>query len=178
MVPDHGKELKENDPRIIIPMRNKQGNLIGYQGRTLLQERIRYITIKLDDVSPKVYGLNLLDETKPVRVLEGPFDSMFVLNAMATCDSNLAGAADYLDKNNLVLIPDKDTRNKEVLKQINKFVVNNFKVCLLPKYLNGKDINDIVLNDGLTTQDIECIIQDNTYQGLRAQAEFLNWKDI
>ena len=42
------------EPRIVIPLyRNK--NLIGFQGRSLRKNSIKYITIMLDEDEPKIY---------------------------------------------------------------------------------------------------------------------------
>ena len=39
--------------------------------------KLRYITIKIDEDAPKIFGLDTLDMTKPFYVVEGPIDSMF-----------------------------------------------------------------------------------------------------
>src|SRR5579859_4058680 len=100
----------------------------------------------MDETSPKIFGLSRLDKSKPIYVFEGPFDSMFIPNAMATCDSNLQGAGTYLPKENLILVFDKEPRNRELINTINKAIKANFNVCLLPKTLPGKDINEMVVN--------------------------------
>ena len=50
--------LRQDGPRIIIPFKDKQGNLFGYQGRSLAPTaKIRYITIMLDEEQPKILSL-------------------------------------------------------------------------------------------------------------------------
>jgi transcription elongation factor Elf1 len=55
--------LKKDSPRIIIPLRDKEGNMFGYQGRSLMPKaKLRYITIMLDEDHPKIFGLDRIDE--------------------------------------------------------------------------------------------------------------------
>ena len=44
---------------------------------------MRYITIMLDEDSPKVFGLDRVNETEPIYIVEGPFDSLFLDNSIA-----------------------------------------------------------------------------------------------
>ena len=68
-----------DESRIIIPLRDKDG-VFGYQGRAIGPSSLRYITVMLDEDKPKIYGLDKIDETKPIYIVEGPFDSLFVLS--------------------------------------------------------------------------------------------------
>ena len=54
-------------------------------------------------------------DAKFVIVVEGPFDSMFLDNAIATADANLS-MTEYLGKDNLILVFDNEPRNKFILK--------------------------------------------------------------
>ena len=103
------------------------------------------------------------------------FDSLFLKNAIATADSNLMVAGEMFDKTNLVLVPDNEPRNVNIVKQIKKFIDNGFSICLFPDKFNGKDINEAVLN-GISKPEIMRMIEENTYEGLRAEIEFNRWK--
>ena len=94
--------LKEKDSRLVIPFYDKEKNLVALQGRALGESKLRYITIKLHEDNKKVYGLDRIDEDKLVYVVEGPIDSMFLDNAVATADSNLESITDVLDKSKVV----------------------------------------------------------------------------
>ena len=62
--------LKQDSPRIIIPFRDKEGNLFGYQGRSLAPKaKLRYITIMLDEEQPKIFGLDRVKEDKPYTIV-------------------------------------------------------------------------------------------------------------
>ena len=48
---------KYEEPRIIIPL-FYQNTLVGFQGRAIGSNKIKYITIMLSDDAPKIYGLD------------------------------------------------------------------------------------------------------------------------
>ena len=169
--------LKEMDQRLIIPFFDKEKRLIAVQGRALGESKIRYITIKIQEEVPKVYGLDRIDETNMVYVVEGPIDSMFLENAVATADSNLESIINVLPKDKVVLVFDNEPRNKEIVKKINLAIENHFNVVIWPEYIDFKDINEMVLN-GFSPDEIQDIISNNTFVNLRAKMEFVNWKKV
>ena len=103
------------ESRIIIPL-FRERNLIGFQGRSLGPNKIKYITVMLDDNAPKIYGLDTIRGDAPVFVTEGPFDSTFVRNSIAMCgadaDVNRWGISDP------VYVYDNEPRNKEIVTRI------------------------------------------------------------
>jgi transcriptional regulator NrdR family protein len=171
---DIDKDLKENDPRLIIPFYNAKKDLIGFQGRALSESKIRYITIKLDENAPKIFGLDRL-KSGTTYVVEGPIDSMFIDNSLATADANLSSIE--IDNKDLVLIYDNEPRNKDIVKQIAKAIKEQFQVVIWPATIESKDINEMILS-GLTKQQLISIIKENTYSGLRAEMELNNWHKI
>ena len=74
--------VEYDEPRIIIPL-FYQNTLIGFQGRSLGPNKVKYITIMLDDNAPKIYGLDEIKTSKPIYITEGPFDSTFIKNSVA-----------------------------------------------------------------------------------------------
>jgi hypothetical protein len=174
--PDHGKDLFSNDKRLVIPFRNKFNKIVALQGRTLANSSIRYITIKIDENFDKIYGLNRTDLNKHVYVCEGPIDSMFIDNCIATADANLSSAKGVIEnKNNMTLIFDNEPRNLSLIKRIEKAIDQNFKVCLFPETFEFKDINDAILS-GMTSEEIIDIINKNTFSELRAKLEIITWR--
>lgn len=172
--PDYDKTLLDNDPRLIIPFRDKNKKVFAIQGRSLNGSNIRYITIKLYDDELKIFGVDKLDYTKKIYVTEGPIDSLFLNNAVATADSNLM-IAEFLGKDKIILVYDNEPRNPQIVKQIQKSIDNGFKICLFPESFKAKDINDAILN-GFSKPEIYRIIDTHTYDGLRAKMEFNKWK--
>ena len=177
ILPDNEKELKENDPRLIIPFFDENGQLIAVQGRTLNNSKIRYITIKLNDETNKIFGLDRVDKNEKVYVTEGPIDSLFLPNGIATADSNLMAAEKAISRDKLVLVFDNEPRNKDLCKIIDKAIENHFAICIWPEMIQEKDINEMIMN-GFSQDELVDIIDKNTFVNLRAKMEFIQWKKV
>lgn len=171
--PECKKDLIENEERLIIPFRDFDGNIFAFQGRSFGSSGLRYITIKMKD-ELKLFGLDKVNRKEKILVVEGPLDALFLKNAVATADANLA-IAEFLGKDKIVLVNDNEPRNPHIVKQIRKYIDNGFKVCLFPDTVKFKDINEMVLG-GYSKPQIHRIIDENTFEGLRAEIEFNKWK--
>jgi transcription elongation factor Elf1 len=171
------KEISEGDKRLVIPFYDKEGNLVAFQGRALGDSKIRYITIKMSDDSPKVFGLDRIDPNDKVYVFEGPIDSMFIPNGIAMASSGLESASNYLDASKLVLVFDNEPRNKEIVKLMEHAIDNHFNVVIWPPMIQQKDINEMILN-GFDSEELVDVLKNNTFINLRAKMEFVNWKKV
>jgi DNA primase len=169
--------LHKEDKRLVIPFYDQEKNLVAIQGRSLGESKLRYITLKLHDDNKKVFGLDRANTESMVYVTEGPIDSMFLENAVATADSNLESITDSLDKSKVVLVFDNEPRNKEIVSKIEHAIDNHFNVVIWPEFITEKDVNDMVLN-GFSPDEIQDIVNKNTFINLRAKMEFVNWKKI
>lgn len=169
--------LKDNDPRLIIPFYDEEKNLVAFQGRSLGESKLRYITIKLDQDNYKVFGLDRIDQDEMIYVVEGPIDSLFLKNAVATADSNLMAVSKIFDRSKVTLVYDNEPRNKELHKQMERAIEEHYNVVIWPEMIDKKDINDMIL-DGFSSDEIQDIISKNTFVNLRAKAEFVNWKKV
>ena len=167
--------LKEDDPRLVIPFYDEDKNLVAFQGRALGESKLRYITVKTDKDNHKLFGTDRIDKEQMIYVVEGPIDSMFLENAVATADSNLMAASKHFDKSKIVLVYDNEPRNKELHKQMDKAIEEHYNVVIWPEMIEEKDINDMVLN-GFSPDEIQDIISKHTFVNLRAKMEFINWK--
>ena len=169
------KSVQYDEPRIIIPL-IKDGEIFGYQGRSLNKSsKVKYITIILDDSQPKIFGWDNVDWNKTIYIVEGPFDSMFLDNAIAMVGADM----DYVFFKNkpdveFVFVYDNEKRNKEMISRVEKTIDMKFPIVIWPQDLKYKDINDIILA-GL---DVEKIIKDNTFMGLVAKAKLIGWKRV
>ena len=161
-----------DEPRIIIPMYDRDKNLIGFQGRSLTHNSVKYITVMLEDSAPKIYGLDTIDEKLPVYVVEGPFDSTFINNSVALCGSD--GDLGHLEGSDTILVYDNEPRNREIVGRIERCIDRNQKVVIWPSNIVEKDINDMVL----AGHDVMSMIKLNTYSGLEAKIKFNTWKKI
>ena len=153
-------------------MYDTDSNLIGFQGRALGPNSVKYITVMLSDDAPKIYGLDQIDTSKSIYIVEGPFDSTFVENAVAMCGSDIDirsfGWCDY------IYVFDNEPRNREIVNRISKTINRGDKVIIWPTTIQQKDINDMVLA-GLNVMDV---LKSNIYSGLEAKIKFNNWKKI
>jgi transcription elongation factor Elf1 len=171
------KELSKEDKRLVIPFYDQEKNLVAIQGRALGESKLRYITIKLHEDNHKFFGLDRIDEEKMIYVVEGPIDSMFLDNAVATADSNLESITSIYDKSKVTLVFDNEPRNKEIIKKIDEAIEKHYNVVIWPEMIESKDINDMIL-DGFSPDEIQDIISKHTFVNLRAKAEFVNWKKV
>ena len=167
--------LKEDDPRLVIPFYDEEKNLVAFQGRALGESKLRYITVKTDKDNHKLFGTDRINTEEMIYVVEGPIDSMFLENAVATADSNLMAASKHFDKSKIVLVYDNEPRNKELHKQMDKAIEEHYNVVIWPEMIEEKDVNDMVLN-GFSPDEIQDIISKHTFVNLRAKMEFINWK--
>jgi predicted RNA-binding Zn-ribbon protein involved in translation (DUF1610 family) len=161
----------KDEPRIIIPL-FYQNTLVGFQGRALGSNKVKYITIMLTDDAPKIYGLDEIKKDTPVYITEGPFDSTFISNSIALCGAD--GDVDKWGISDAVWIYDNEPRNREILSRISRVIEMGQKVVIWPSTIKEKDINDMVLS-GLNVQSV---IESNTYSGLEAKLKFTTWKKI
>ena len=164
--------IQKDHPRLIIPFYTKEGDMFAFQGRALNNENPKYITIKVDESKNKIYGLDDIDWSKRVYVVEGPIDSLFLDNCIATAQSDLR-----VNGNDVVLIPDNEPRNNEVVKQVKTYIEGNFNVVIWPSDIKEKDINEMILS-GKTERDIKDIIARNTFNGLLARTKLSEWKRV
>ena len=157
--------------RIIIPL-YYENKLIGFQGRALDPKSIKYITIMLNDDSPKIYGIDQVQKDQNVFVTEGPFDSTFIRNSVAMCGAD----ADVRrwGVNNPVWIYDNEPRSREIVNRIRKTIESGDPVVIWPSNIVEKDINDMVLSG----HDVQTMVESNIYSGLEALVKFNTWKKI
>jgi hypothetical protein len=166
--------FNRDESRLLIPFIDANKNVHAYQGRALGPSAIKYITIILDESVPKVYGLDAVNFNRKTYVFEGPIDSMFVPNSIATAGGDLVSAVGSFPKENLVIVYDNEPRSKETVKKIDKAIMNGYNVCIWPENLEHKDINDMI-KAGLSSDFIKHIIDTNTYKDLAAKLALTKW---
>ena len=164
--------IGRDESRIIIPMYDTDKNLIGFQGRSLGPNSVKYITVMLQDEAPKLFGLDKIDDTKPIYITEGPFDSTFLENSVAMCGSDLdIGSFGW---SSYIWVFDNEPRNREIIERINKTIDRGDQIVIWPSNIDEKDINDMVLSG----HNVKSIVESNTYSSLQAKIKFNNWKKV
>ena len=164
-------DTTNDEARIIIPLNDTDGNLIGFQGRSLSPNaKMRYITVMLDENAPKLYGLDHINKNETIYIVEGPLDSFFLENSVAMCGSDVdirtLGWSDY------IWVYDNEPRSRQITDKISKSIDAGDKVVIWPSAIKQKDLNDMVVS-GINVKNV---IQSNVYQGLKAKLQLSNWK--
>ena len=153
-------------------MYDEEKQLMGFQGRALNSSPNKYITIMLQEDVPKIYGLDSINRERSIYIVEGPFDSTFVENAVAMCGSDVdIGSFDWSD---YIWVLDNEPRNREIVTRISKLIDRGHKVVIWPSNIIEKDINDMVL----AGHDVMSMLKLNTYSGLEAKIKFNSWKKV
>lgn len=175
LIKDKFKFIQNDEPRLIIPLIDENNTFFGFQGRSFKKnDNMKYITILLDKNKPKIYGLDSVDLAKTIYVFEGPIDSFFVNNSLASAggriDSNLSKLK--IDKSKFVIVYDNEKRSKETIKKMERAIEAGYKICIWPNNIKEKDANLM----HLAKKDVESVINSNIYYGLEAKLKLLEWR--
>jgi|TARA_B100002003_G_C14138129_1_gene547402 transcription elongation factor Elf1 len=174
LIPNKFPNITKDYPRIVIPFFDINKKVFAFQGRAFGEEEPKYITIKLDENKKRIYGLDRLDVTKKIYVVEGPIDSLFLPNAIAVAGADLEIPK---LKNQAVYIFDNEPRNKVVIDKVEKLILKNYNVCIWPKTIKEKDINELILS-GYNSPEIQSLIDSNTFSKLSAIQQLNDYKEV
>ena len=171
--PNSFRTTHYDSPRIIIPLVNQRGEMFGFQGRSLEEnDAYKYITIMLNNDNPKIFGLDSIDPSKRVYVLEGPFDSTFIENSVAMCGADVT--LPDMGFGDVVYVYDNEPRNKEICSRIKRKIKEGKKVVIFPSEVTQKDINNMVL----AGHDVMSVLECNTFHNLAATLKFSQWNKL
>ena len=167
--------IKNDHPRLVIPFYDTTGKLFAFQGRAFGNEQPKYVTIKLDENKRKIYGLERVNLTGDIKIVEGPIDSLFLDNCLA-----MGGADMFFDRvppEQVTYIFDNEPRNKEIIKRMYDVIEKDYNLVVWPDDMRHKDINDMIIGK-LAISEINDIISTNTCSKLEALTKLNNWKKI
>jgi len=172
IAPEHGKTIKD-EPRLCIMVYDRFGAVCAVSGRALGDSPLRYITLRTTtDETKLIYGLERVDQSKVVYITEGPLDSLFLENAVASGDANLVLTASRLSAAQIILVFDNERRSPEIVKQMERAIKLGHKIVIWPDWVKEKDLNQMVL----AGRDPQVIIAEHIYTGLTALAQLNHWK--
>ena len=163
-------QSQQEHPRLVIPFRDETGEVFAAQGRAFGKEVPKYLTIKFDD-KPKIFGLDRVDFTRRFYVVEGPIDSMFVDNCLAVAGADFR----YIPPGDTTIVLDNEPRSREIIKLMERLIHQEYELVIWPDTITQKDINAMVLAG---QQDIQKLIDNNTFSGLEAKMKLAAWKRI
>lgn len=167
----------EKEPRIVIPIFNKENKMEAIQGRALRKNEIRYITIKSHEHANKIFGCERVDNSSdPVFVFEGPIDSVFIKNGIAMAGGQVdINVVPFRDRRVWVL--DNENRNPDTMHRYEKLIEQGESVVLWDKSRwESKDINDMIVKENANIAEINEYLKGNIVSGLRALNRFKRWK--
>ena len=165
--------VNRDHPRVIIPFIDEKGEWFGFQGRSLdVRDKLRYITVMLDDSRTKVFGLNRVDFKKTVYITEGPFDSLFIDNAIAMAGADIDW--DTIKDKEAVFVFDNERRNPEIVKRMSNAIDRGYEIVIWPTHLVEKDLNDMTMGG----HNVQSLVEFNTYNGLEAHVKLSEWKKV
>lgn len=166
------------EPRLVIPFRDTSGRIVAATGRSFSDNSIRYVTVRDPATTEKlVFGLDYVDQSRRVYIVEGPLDSLCIENAVASGDSNLIAVAERLTAREITLVFDNEKRNRENIRQIERAIQRGYSVVIWASTVYEKDLNKMMQN-GMTSDQIREILDTHTYSGLTAQIHLNEWKRI
>ena len=180
IIPDKFESIEHDEPRLIIPFFDEGKKFFGFQGRSFRPNvDLKYITILLDESKPKVFGLDTVDPTSRIYAFEGPLDSLFIPNSIASAGGRIDSSLllTNLPKHNIVIVYDNERRSKETVDKMESAIADGYSICFWPE-LDYKDVNDMVKKGGYSQEYIKHMIDSNTYNGLNAQLQMAIWKKV
>ena len=141
---------KDYYKRLIIPFYDHKDTIYYFQARTLIGQTPKYINRK-ENKDNAIYNWYNIDKTKPVVMTEGPIDSMFIENAIATC--GLLYSPSIEQKLNTIDIYYLIDPDKDGIKKARKLLSEGKRVFLWTKFIKEFnlphrekwDINELVI---------------------------------
>lgn len=171
-------EKYDGDSRIVIPFYNRDNELVGMQFRAVdPNAKKRFLTYKITD-ERFIYNFNGVNFVEPLFIVEGPFDSLFLPNAIAAGSSDFKYAYNHIPHKDVTLIFDNQPRNKEIVGLMRKCLEWDCKMFIWPEGETAKDINDYVIEHNGDVSAAHNLVLNNSHEGLAKHLNFRSWSKI
>jgi len=168
--------------RIIIPFYDSNNKIIYYQSRGILSEDLRskpkYLSKSNGDKS--LFNYNQIDsDASDVFIFEGPIDSFFVKNSVATAgiqeNSNKSFSRiqeEQINKlwlTNKIWVLDSQWQDRASLIKTKKLIQEGHTVFIWPKNIGTqfKDFNDMTIHYNINKISPK-FIKENSHKGMKA----------
>ena len=172
VLPEYRDRIKTNEPRIVLPIYDRDNTLCGLTMRAIDNNKLRYLKIRFDEEKPMIYGYDRINLSENIICVEGEIDSLFLDNAVAVGGSGtMMKIADFLPDDTIYVF-DNQPRNEQVCKQIKKAIDMGKTVCIFPNTLLAKDINDMAKMG----YDVNHIVRNNCYNNGEARIHLSYWE--
>ena len=178
-------------PVIVIPFFRGDFSYSYIQCRTITNNPTntqRFTTFELDQNAPKLWGEYKLNWHKPIYILEGPIDAMFIDNGVALAGASVNSTISYLSHNQQIQTGTIDNKqlcftydndylyNEQIFKLLSNRIDEGFSAVLYDKEFKWKDINDAFSVGEWTIDEINTYVASRTFQGLKAKLELAKLK--
>jgi hypothetical protein len=167
-----------HEGRLVVPAFHVDGSLQGMTCRDITgTAKTKYYAGKVDpdDDTPMVFGIERMDSTKTVFVVEGPLDSFFFENGIAVGGSAFKKVSHTLPKDTAIIIGDNQPRNKAVVATYKWFQEDGWTMFVWPKNCPYKDVNEIVQKGYVSHEKLLQFVKINSFSGLRLKIEIGEW---
>ena len=158
---------------IVFVLRDLDGNITGFQLRDIFAKDKKYRFYTCSHTNEHGYFYRKINKDKPIFVVEGCIDSLFLPNSIAALTSTIWKV--QIPDADCLYFNDQEPRNSEVSKQVAKCLKLGLKTILLPPEYFNNDVNDLV-NLGLSLNEIDELFKNNVYQGLAGKLKYAEWK--
>lgn len=177
--PEQMDKNNPTDSRLVFSMKDREGNLIGIQGRAIdPNQDFRFSTIKFNEYIQKSFGLDSLDVEKDVFVAEAIIDSLFLPNSIAIVGGDFTKTLiEGINPSKVYVALDNEPRHKDTVRRMASAIDLGVNVCFWKIDSNLKDINKMIL-EGLTQEYIIAHIKENSASGIRAKMKLKAWAKV
>jgi hypothetical protein len=172
---DSFKNKTSSVPRLILPLYDETGKeVLSYSGRAFGREKPKYLNITVKPDVEKIYGLWRIVPDKPILVVEGQIDSLFLDNCVAISGANYTGDFLKRNKDRVIIVPDSDfKRNDQVFNALKKAISEGYRISFLPKKDGAKDVNDLVKKYNFSSEELSGMIVNTAKSGIDATVELI-----
>lgn len=186
MLPEPKYREGEPEARLVMMILDPDKRMVGFQGRAYGPAKSKYMTAAVTKEPPFLFGWDRVSVDRPIRALEGPIDSCFVDNGVASAGGKITRELHKtgLPREKFVVMYDNEPRSEANVGKIKLALDEGFPVFIWPE-TKYKDINDLyvaMIEKGASKSEaltkIEEMIKQRTFQGAAAHLELAFWKKV
>ena len=160
-------------PAVLMVLRDLDQRVTHIQARNLMANSkydIRFITIKINDAKPKIWGLDRIDLTKQVYIFEGVFDALYMPNSIAMLGGKISNVDKILDidRKQITFVYDNEYGvNPQITDNYDEMANDGYKIFVWDRNCPYNDINDLAIKH--PEIDIPELIENRSFIGFKAQ---------
>lgn len=167
--------------RLVLPFYDESGKIVFYQTRSMLPNDTKSKYISKIGAEKSLYGIhNVSVDLDYLFIFEGPIDSYFVQNGLATCGITDKSKIFFTQKqqeqidrfrlHEKIFVFDSQWQDSAALKKSKIAIDEGYKVFIWPELFGKrfKDMNEMCVYGNIDKVDPEFILK-NTHSGLKGE---------